>query len=136
MGRINYLTFILATAILMVVMFFGELYRSYPPFLALTVISFLISLVNLFLIHHKTLQIRLCVYNAIILVAYQVWIIYLLWSIKKHSGLALEKFPVSIVFPSICIILNILAISHLRRITASENLLTKLKANKKKNTKK
>ena len=56
MKKINYLTLILASAILMAIMFFGEIYRAYPPFLVLTIITFLISLVNLFLIHHKNLQ--------------------------------------------------------------------------------
>ncbi|MBR4801466.1 MAG: DUF4293 family protein [Bacteroidales bacterium] len=131
MKKINYLTLILASAVLMAIMFFGELYRAYPPFLVLTIISFLISLVNLFLIHHKTLQMRLCIYNAIVLLAYQVWIVYLLWSIKSTSGLSLQKFPISVIFPIICVILNIIASGIIRRTIAAEDFMKMLRKDKK-----
>ena len=131
MKKINYLTLILASAVLMAIMFFGELYRAYPPFLVLTIISFLISLVNLFLIHHKTLQMRLCIYNAIVLLAYQVWIVYLLWSIKSTSGLSLQKFPISVTFPIICVILNIIASGIIRRTIAAEDFMKMLRKDKK-----
>ncbi|MBQ6310356.1 MAG: DUF4293 family protein [Bacteroidales bacterium] len=131
MKKINYLTLILASTVLIGIMFFGEIYRAYPPFLVLTIITFLISLVNLFLIHHKNLQQRLCIYNAIVLLAYQVWIIWLLWSIKSHNGLSLHKFPVSIVFPVICAILNILAAGIIRRTIAAEEFMKILRKDKK-----
>lgn len=131
MKKINYLTLILASAVLMAIMFFGELYRAYPPFLVLTIISFLISLVNLFLIHHKTLQMRLCIYNAIVLLAYQVWIVYLLWNIKSTSGLSLQKFPISVIFPIICVILNIIASGIIRRTIAAEDFMKMLRKDKK-----
>lgn len=131
MKKINYLTLILASAVLMAIMFFGELYRAYPPFLVLTIISFLISLVNLFLIHHKTLQMRLCIYNAIVLLAYQVWIVYLLWSIKSTSGLSLQKFPISVIFPIICVILNVIASGIIRRTIAAEDFMKMLRKDKK-----
>ena len=131
MKKINYLTLILASAVLMAIMFFGELYRAYPPFLVLTIISFLISLVNLFLIHHKTLQMRLCIYNAIVLLAYQVWIVYLLWSIKSTSGLSLQKFPISVIFPIICVILNFIASGIIRRTIAAEDFMKMLRKDKK-----
>lgn len=131
MKKINYLTLILSSAVLTAIMFFGEIYRAYPPFLVLTIITFLISLVNLFLIHHKNLQQRLCIYNAIVLLAYQIWIVWLLWSIKKNSGLSLQKFPISVVFPIICAILNILAASIIRKTIAAEEFMKILRKDKK-----
>jgi len=122
MKKINYLTLILASAVLLAIMFFGEIYRAYTPFLVLTIITFAISAVSLFLIHHKTLQMRLCIYNAIVLIAYQIWIVYLFWQIKNTNGLSLQKFPVSVIFPIICVILNLLAAGMLKRIIAAEDI--------------
>ena len=129
MKKINHLTLILSSAVLMAIMIFGEIYRSYPPFLVLTVISLLISLSCLFLIHHRTLQMRLCVYNAIILLAYQIWIVVLFISLKK-GGLTLDRFPVSVVFPIICVILNFLAASMIRKAMASEAVMKIIKKGK------
>ncbi len=119
MKKINYLTLILACAALLTVMLFGKIYRAYPPFLVLTVITLAISVVNLFLIHHKKLQMRLCIYSSVVLLAYQVWIVWLLW----FSGIKVVRFPISTVFPLICIILNIIAIGMIRRIIAEEEFL-------------
>ena len=119
MKKINYLTLILACAVLLTVMLFGKIYRAYPPFLVLTVITLALSVVNLFLIHHKKLQMRLCIYSSVVLLAYQVWIVWLLW----FSGIKVVRFPISTVFPLICIILNIIAIGMIRRIIAEEEFL-------------
>ena len=131
MKKINYLTLLLACAVLLAVMLFGKIYRSYPPFLILTIVTFGLSLVNLFLIHHKNIQIRLCIYNSIVLLAYQVWIVWLLW----FSGLTVVRFPVSTVFPVICIILNIIVIGILRKTIAAEEFM-KLMEKRAKNGKK
>lgn len=139
MKKINYLTIILASTVLLGVMLFGEIYRSYPPFLILTVITFGLSLVSLFLIRKKNLQVRLLVYNSIVLLAYQGWIIWLFWKIKHTSGLTMDKFPVSVVFPVICVILNIIAISMLRKSIAAEDfmkLMQKMQGSKKDKSKK
>lgn len=127
MKKINYLTLILATAVLLAIMLFGEIYRAYPPFLVLTIVAFVISLVNLFLIHHKKIQIRLCVYSSIILLAYQVWIVWLLW----FSDIKVVRFPVSTIFPIICVILNIIVIGILRKAIAAEEFMRILRKDKK-----
>ena len=119
--KINYLTLILVSAILLGIMFFGEIYRAYTPVLVLTIITFVISAVNLFLIHHKELQLRLLIYNAIVLIAYQIWIVYLFWKLKSGNGIVLEKFPISVVFPVICAILCFIAAGMLRRMIIEED---------------
>ncbi|MBP5692484.1 MAG: DUF4293 family protein [Bacteroidales bacterium] len=123
MKKINYLTLILASAVLLGIMLFGEIYRAYPPFLVLTIIAFLICLVNLFLIHHKKLQLRLCIYTSIVLLAYQAWIVYLLW----FTDIKVVRFPVSTIFPIICVILNIIAIGILRKTIAAEEFMELMK---------
>lgn len=123
MKKINYLTLILATAVLLAIMLFGEIYRSYPPFLVLTIVALGIAVVNLFLIHHKNLQLRLCIYSSIVLLAFQVWIVYLLW----FSGLKVVRFPVSTIFPIICVILNIIVIGILRKTIAAEEFMELMK---------
>ena len=127
MKSINYLTLLLISAVLLFIMFFGKIYTAYTPFLVLLVITFGINLINLFLINHKNLQLRLCIYNAIVLIAFQVWIIIVFHQLK----VSLVKFPVSMVFPIIAAILTIIAITLLRKNIAAEGLMKVLKKNKK-----
>ena len=127
MKSINYLTLLLISAVLLFIMFFGKIYTAYTPFLVLLVITFGINLINLFLINHKNLQLRLCIYNTIVLIAFQVWIIIVFHQLK----VSLVKFPVSMVFPIIAAILTIIAIGLLRRNIAAEGLMKVLKKNRK-----
>lgn len=132
MKKINYLTLILATVVLLAIMLFGEIYRSYPPFLVLTIVALGIAVINLFLIHHKRLQLRLCIYSSIVLLAFQVWIVYLLW----FSGLHVVRFPVSTIFPVICVIFNIIVIGILRKTIAAEEFVQMMKRRQEKIRKK
>ncbi len=127
MKNINQLTLILTAAVLLFIMFFSKVYTGYTPFLVMLIISFGISVLNLFLIHHRTLQIRLCIYNTIILIALQGWIAYVLLSIRDR----IHSFPLSSVFPLIAAVLTVVAISMIRRDKAVSQLVEVLRKQKK-----
>lgn len=120
MKQINQLTLILAASLLLFIMFFASGAVGVAPMLILLIISFLISLVSLFLIHHRTLQMRLCIYNSIILIALQVWILVSLSPLKLCD-----------VFPVIAAILTVVAITMIRRDEATSRLVKTLKKYKK-----
>ena len=134
--RLNYRTLLLISLVLLVIMFFGKVYTSYIPFLVLLVITTAISALNLFLVNHKSLQLRLAIYNTIVLIAFQVWIIYLFVHIKNSTGMGFVRFPLSTVFPIICAILHILIIGMLRKSAVAEDVAATLKKFKKREAKK
>ena len=134
--RLNYRTLLLISLVLLIIMFFGKVYTSYIPFLVLLVITTAISALNLFLVNHKSLQLRLAIYNTIVLIAFQLWIIYLFVQIKNSTGMGFVRFPLSTVFPIICAILHILVIGMLRKSAAAEDVAATLKKFKKREAKK
>lgn len=127
MKNINQLTLILIAAALLFIMFFSKVYTGYTPFLVMLIITFGLSVLNLFLIHHRNLQLRLCIYNTIILLALQGWIAYVLISIRSM----IRSFPLSSIFPLIAAILTVVAISMIRRDKAVSQLVDVLKRQKK-----
>lgn len=127
MKNINQLTLILIAAALLFIMFFSKVYTGYTPFLVMLIITFGLSVLNLFLIHHRNLQLRLCIYNTIILLALQGWIAYVLISIRSM----IRSFPLSSIFPLIAAILTVVAISMIRRDKAVSQLVDVLNRQKK-----
>lgn len=127
MKNINQLTLILTAAVLLFIMFFSKVYTGYTPFLVMLIITFGISILNLFLIHHRNLQLRLCIYNTIVLLALQGWIAYVLLSLRDK----IHSFPLSSVFPLVAAILTVVAISMIRRDKAISQLVDVLKKQKK-----
>ena len=120
MKQINQLTLILAAALLLFIMFFASGMVGITPMLVLLIICFAISLLSLFLIHHRTLQLRLSIYNSILLIALQIWIF-----------VSLRSFVLYDVFPAVATILTIVAITMIRRDEATSKLVKTLKKYKK-----
>lgn len=120
MKQINQLTLILVAALLLLVMFFASGAVHIAPMLVLLIICFAISIFCLFLIHHRTLQMRLCIYNTILLIALQIWIF-----------VSLSSFILCDVFPIIAAILTVVAITMIRRDEATSKLVKTLKKYKK-----
>lgn len=99
----------------------------YPAWalLVLTAISALISLVTIFLYKKRVLQIRLCVFNAVLLVGFYAFFVFFVY---KINGLMAEtgvdfSFKLALTFPVISLILDYLAI---RNIGADEMLVRSL----------
>jgi hypothetical protein len=90
------------------------------PVTALTCIIGLISFINIFLYTKRNLQIRLCVFNILLLVGLSALTYYYFTVIKKQiviSNLSVIKhaFDISIIFPVISIIFTFLAFRAIRK---------------------
>ena len=95
------------------------------PLLIFNIITTIVAFVSIFLYRHRVTQIRISIFNSLILVAYQAWIVYLF--IIRPEGTA---FTVNSVFPIIAAIITWLAIRYIGRDEAmvrSSNRLRKQK---------
>ena len=88
----------------------------------LTAAIAILALVIIFLFKRRILQIRMCVFNALLMIGFFAII---LWKVKEGAGLDAFSFTgqIGLTFPFICIILDYLAI---RNIGADEALVRSL----------
>ncbi|MDR1455381.1 MAG: DUF4293 domain-containing protein [Tannerella sp.] len=97
---------------------------TYPAWAlgALSVAVVLLALVAIFLYRNRMRQIRLCIFNAILLIGFYALFAFFLWNISAQSGFHFSvRFALSL--PLVCLILNYLAI---RNIGADEVLVRSL----------
>lgn len=90
------------------------------PVTALTCIIGLISFINIFLFTTRMLQIRICIFNILLLVGLSGLTYYYFTAIKKQiiiSNLAIieHTFDISVVFPVISIVFTFLAYRGIRK---------------------
>ncbi|SEF41363.1 DUF4293 domain-containing protein [Parabacteroides chinchillae] len=92
---------------------------------ALTAIIALIALITIFLFRKRMLQIRLCIFNALLMVGFYALFAFFVWNVKNQVGEEDMVFAVKIAlaFPLINLILDYLAI---RNIGADETLVRSL----------
>lgn len=90
---------------------------------ALTTIIALIALVTIFLYKKRVLQIRLCIFNGLLMVGFYCIFGYLLWNVKGQVDDFDLSVKIALSFPLINIILDYLAI---RNIGADETLVRSL----------
>ncbi len=92
---------------------------------ALTTIILLIALVTIFLYKKRVLQIRLCVFNALLMLGFYGLVAFLLWNMKssQETGEMAFNLKIALSFPVISLILDYLAI---RNIGADEALVRSL----------
>ncbi len=116
--RVQTLLLLAASAIIFS-MFFGTLastssesirYTSVSALLILNIVSFGMAFFSIFLYRHRLLQIRVTVFNMVVLTGYQGWIVYLFINRPQES-----IFTVSAVFPVIAAILSFLAMRYIAR---------------------
>ncbi len=98
------------------------LYPTWGLF-ALTAIIALISLVTIFLYRKRILQIRLCIFNAILMLGFYGLYAFYVWTVSKDLGDVDITGKIALTFPFISLILNYLAI---RNIGADEALVRSL----------
>lgn len=104
-------------------------YVEYLPFLIFTIATFVLSFIAIFLYKNRMLQMRFCVFNMILLIAFQVWVII---AISNLSGQA--TFSISAVFPIISGILVFLAFRNIGKdeaLVQSVHSLRKIHKNRK-----
>jgi uncharacterized membrane protein (UPF0182 family) len=80
------------------------------PLLVFNAITTAIALVSIFLYKKRVIQMRLTLLNAIILIGYQAWIVYLF--IVRPEGSA---FTTPAVFPIVAAILSWMAFRYIAR---------------------
>ncbi len=111
--------FLLAATILLGSLFFSKIayspegnvkFTEIFPFLIFTIISVLTSFISIFLYRHRIIQIRFSIFNIIILIAYQAWILYFFFTRPEGSS-----FSIAAVFPIVAAILLFTAVRYIAR---------------------
>ena len=77
-------------------------------------LSVLIPLVTIFLFKRRQSQMRLCVYNIIILLGFQVVLFWFSWTVMSQLN-AIVNYKISLVFPVVSAILSYLAFLSVRK---------------------
>ena len=90
---------------------------------ALTAIIAIIALVTIFLYKKRILQIRLCVFNALLILGFYGFFAFLIYSLKGDMEGASVSVKIALSFPLVNLILDYLAI---RNIGADEALVRSL----------
>ena len=89
----------------------------------LTAIISLIALVTIFLFKKRILQIRLCIFNALLILGFYGLFAFFALTIKNQIDVVSLSLKLALSFPFICLILDYLAI---RNIGADEALVRSL----------
>ncbi|MEG1544426.1 MAG: DUF4293 domain-containing protein [Tannerellaceae bacterium] len=90
---------------------------------ALTVVIALTALVTIFLFRKRILQMRICVFNALLMLGFYGLFAFFVWTLKGQLGEAHVSVKIALSFPLINLILDYLAI---RSIGADEALVRSL----------
>ena len=128
--------FLLITFGLIVSLFYNKLcyapqtepitFAEFVPFRILTIISAIVCFFTIFIFKHRMLQIRLCIFNILVLLGYQAWIAYAFFT--REPGVA---FSLSAVFPIVCAILTFTALRYIARDEAMVRSADTLRAARK-----
>ena len=86
-------------------------------------ISSLLALMTIFLYKKRMLQIRLSIFNTVVMVGFYLFFVFVLYQVYPVENLQFQRVGVGIIMPVIAIILTILAI---RKIGADEALVRSL----------
>lgn len=105
--------------------FLGEKELVYPTWglLVLNVTSMILALITIFLFKKRLLQIRLTVFNTILLVCFYGLFAYMIYIFKGDFSTLSYNLKFAAAFPAVAIVLNYLAI---RNIGADEALVRSL----------
>lgn len=101
----------------------GNLESSTWGLFALGAISSLLALGTVFLFKTRMLQIRVSIFNIVVMLGFYLYFGFLLFRINPEAQLQFQKVGIGIIMPVIAIILTILAI---RKIGADEFLVRSL----------
>lgn len=106
-------------------------YTEYTPYLVLSIATLIITFFTIFMYHHRMFQIRLCIFNTIVFIAFQCWIAYAFFTCEPGT-----VFSITAVFPAVCAILTFMALRYIARdeamVRASNSLRNIEKRSRKK----
>jgi uncharacterized membrane protein YqjE len=91
------------------------------PMVIIQVVTFGVTLINIFLYRQRQRQIRLCIANGVALLAYQAFVLLTVFLLAKQADAV--QYKIAIVFPAIAAIFTFLA---MRRISRDEALVRSL----------
>ena len=100
----------------------GEPELLYPAWglFALTAIIAIIALVTIFLYKKRILQIRLCVFNALLILGFYGFFAFLIYSLKGDMEGASVSVKIALSFPLVNLILDYLAIRNICLLYTSD----------------
>ena len=118
--------YLLASSGLLFSLFFRPLMRNldgdtvlkftqYWPFMIFVIVTFVLSFFSIFIYKRRIQQMRICIYNMLVLLAFQGWIAYMYFT--KMDGVV---FTISAVFP---IVAGIFVFMAFRKISEDEALV-------------
>ena len=87
------------------------------------IVSSIIALITIFLYKKRILQIRLSIFNLLLMIGFYIYFGYIFYTLTTVEGLQFHKIGFGSVTPVIAIILTILAV---RKIGADEALIQSL----------
>jgi hypothetical protein len=79
-------------------------------FIIFTFVTMALCVIAIFYYKARILQIRICIINILLLTAYQIWILVYFFEFKR-----IYTFTVPAIFPTVCVILLLLAIRYIWR---------------------
>ena len=85
------------------------------PVTIITCVIGIISFINIFLYTNRNMQMRICLYNILLLAGLMVLIYFYFVVIKKRLNVSSHTFKLSIVFPIISLILTLMALRGIRK---------------------
>jgi hypothetical protein len=85
------------------------------PVLILAIVISIINFYNIFLFGNRTLQMRLCVYNILLMIGLILLCFYYFRMVNKAYEITYHHFKIAAILPILCIVLNIMAFSGIRR---------------------
>lgn len=101
----------------------GNLSDSTWGLFAVGAVSSVIALFTVFLYRNRMLQIRLSIFNIVLMVGFYLYFGFIIFRLYPVENLQFEKVGIGIIMPVIAIILTVLAI---RKIGADEALVRSL----------
>lgn len=103
--------------------FNGELTDSTWGLFVIGLLSSIVALITIFLYKNRLLQIRLSIFNIVLMVGFYLYFGFIIYKVYPVESLEFSKVGFGIIMPIISIILTILAI---RKIGADEALVQSL----------
>ncbi|MDD2245835.1 MAG: DUF4293 domain-containing protein [Proteiniphilum sp.] len=101
----------------------GEINDSTWGLFAIGTISAVLALITVFLYRHRMLQIRISIFNIVMMVGFYLYSGFIIFKLYPFESLQFQKIGVGIIMPLIAVIFTILAI---RKIGADETLIRSL----------
>ena len=95
----------------------GDVFKftQYWPFLVFVIVTFVLSFFSIFIYKRRIQQMRICIYNMLVLFAFQAWIAYMFFTRVEGT-----IFTISAVFP---IVAGIFVFMAFRKISEDEALV-------------